>query len=365
VFIGTPEDLGAAGENRLYNGIDLNQFDYCVVSACHIITSNEGVACNGSASSTFGVGLWFNNGTKIQSQSTGAGVHIGGGAGGVCFGDVDIIDNRYNVRISTNRQPGVQNREVFFGATCALDSAKQQGVLVESNSIAHLDFTGTWLASAGVQDSLCHGLDIQVPNPNLVLKCSGVRVFNNRGGGIAASAGDLTITGCVFYSNGNGDAVTVGNGYGNGLWIPNTAVSALRVTGCKFDNNGRAAASAGYGLKLVNGVPVFNVSHNTFYSNAQGSFYCNDTQSAYRIIRDNIGYVTRSRGDATITAGNGSVTVTHGLVSNRAVRVNVTGLGSIPEALFYTTVPNSTSFDIRLGTNATRNNDFQWEAYNI
>lgn len=365
VFIGTPEDLVTTGQNRLYNGIALNQFDYCVVSACHIITSNEGVACNGDASSLFGAGLWFNNGTKIQSQSTGAAVHIGGGAGGVYFGDVDIIDNLYNVRISTARQPGVQNREVFFGATCSLDSAKQQGVLVEPNSITHLDFTGTWLASAGLQNSLCHGLEIQGPNPNLVLKCSSVRFFNNQGGGLVANAGDLTLNGCVFYSNGSGTSVTTGNGYGNGLWVPNTAVSALRVSGCKFDNNGRSAASAGYGMKIVNGVGIFNIAHNTFYSNVQGAISYPGVLDSNRMIRDNLGYVTRARGDATITTGNGSVTVNHGLATDRAVRVNVSGLGSIPEALFYSTVPNSTSFDIRLGITATRNNDFQWEAYSI
>jgi hypothetical protein len=286
VCLCSTEDTISPG-NFLFNGIDLNQFDYCVINGGTIITTNEGVACNGDPSSLFGAGLFLCGGLKISGQSTGAGVHIGGGAGGIYFNDCDVIGNRNNVLIDTARQAGVANREIFFGGTCSLDSANNDAVFVDSNSVTHLQITGTWIASAGTSNSLGLGLNINSPNSTLVCKISGARFFNNAGGGIVINAGSAVISASEIYGNGYGASVTVGNGYGNGIWAPNTNEVGLVITGNNITNNGKSSAGAGSGILLAAGVANSNIQANTVRSNVAGQITDN-SGAVNKLIANNL-----------------------------------------------------------------------------
>lgn len=351
-----PVDYGP--ENRLWDGIDLDQFDYCTVSECHILTQHEGVACNGNPSSLFGAGLWINDGTKIAGQTSpgGSGVHIGGGAGGVYLQDCDIIGNFNNVRVSTDRQPGVINREVFFGSTATLDSAGNAGVLVQENSLTHLDISGTWISSAGLSSSDRPGLEVAPNNAGLTLKMSGPRIFNNAGGGIVINGGSFTLNGGEIFGNGKGTGTLR-----DGISAPNAAIVQLSVTGASIHDNG--STGVGYGINIASGFDNYQIKSNNLYGNSLGQIKADNGNN--KRIRDNLGVLTENAGDGTIIGGAGSVTINHGLDPNISggKRVQVTPLGSASEFPFYASVPNATSFVIQIGGTATRNNDFQWHAY--
>lgn len=363
VFLAAPEDC--SGGVKLHDGITLDRFDYCVISNCHILTTHDGVACNGETDGSFGAGLYITGGCKINGQATGAGVHVGGAAGGVVLGEVDVIGCNYGVRVSTARQAGVANRELFLGAGCTVDSAPQSGIIVEADAITHLSLSGTWVGSCGVTNTLAAGIDILAPNAALVLTAAGARIYNNAGGGLIAAAGDVSLTGCAVWANGVGADVTVGNGYGNGVWTSGAGVYALRLVGNKIDSNGSSGASAGYNVKVATGIDNLLLADNTLHAGVAGNVsYSGGLDGNHRII-DNPGYVTRNSGTAAITVGNTSVIVTHGLTADRGARVNVTPATAAPEDLFYAGTPGTTTFTIGLATAASGTNNFTWEAYSI
>ena len=84
------------------------------------------------------------------------------------------------------------------------------------------------------------------------------------------------------------------------------------------------------------------------------------TVGANTIVRRNIGYLTENSGTATITAGNTSVTVNHGLASTPS-KVLVTPL-SDPGDRYYVTNITDTSFDIVIATAPSADVIFSWYA---
>ena len=289
VFIGAQEDVTVYG-NTLYSGITLNQFDYCRIDGGIIYTTQIGVSCNGDSLSLFGAQLVLTGGLRILNQTAvnGSGVLVGGGAGGVFFDCLDIIGNYWNVRIDTSLQPGVPNREIFFGSSASLDSALQSGIIVGADSCTHLMINGSWISSSGINNSLSSGIEVLSTNANLRIGIVGCRIFNNKGGGIYCAGGDVVISGCVIYGNGTGTGVTVANGYGNGIWITGTTGSAA-LTGNSVFANGYVTAGAGYGIKLLNTIPFFNVSGNFTITNIQGQLSYTGNLDNNRKIHNNSG----------------------------------------------------------------------------
>jgi len=77
-------------------------------------------------------------------------------------------------------------------------------------------------------------------------------------------------------------------------------------------------------------------------------------------IKRNPGYVTENSGTATISAGNTSVTVNHGLASAPKV-VKVTPIGD-PGDRWWVANVGDTSFDIVVASAPTADISFYWEA---
>jgi len=360
VHISPQEDVGAFG-NRLYDGIDFDEFDFVRIYGGTIESTNEGIAVNGNPSNLFGAGLWMGGGLKVTGQVTGAGVHIGGGAGGIYFGDMVSANNFIAVKISVSRQPGAPNREIFFGALCALDATDQECVLIEADSATHVDMTGLWIASAGQVNSLKPGITVQAPNPSLVLTMAGCRVYNNMGGGCIFNDGTIVISGGVYYQNGLGVDVTQANGFGNGIWCPNPAINSISILGARVSNNGNAGNSAGYGVKLSAGVNIYNISNNDVTGNIQGPILEANAPTVTGIIRENIGFVTENAGTVVLLDTNTSITVNHGLTIDPN-NVMVTPIASDEGVGHYVDNVGPTSFDIVLNSVATANRTFEWRA---
>lgn len=258
----SPPELVPATPN-LKHGIWFNQFDYCTVDACTIIVSGTGVKANGNSSSLFGAGLFISGGTKIftNNVSGSIGVQLAGGAGGVVFGAVDIIGCENNVQIDVS-VVSAPNREIFFTASCTVDSAGFSGINVLPNSGSVLDISGTWIASSGQTNATGSGLLIQSPNASLYSQVSGARFFNNGGGGIISNAGVMVINGGLYRVNGKGASG------GHGISFPTANTMGITITGAQVIDNG--TASVGFGIFIQSGVTNTNIQCNSVRNNAQG-----------------------------------------------------------------------------------------------
>jgi hypothetical protein len=370
VFIGDPLDYSAAGENRLWDGIDLDRFDHCVVSGCYILTQHEGVACNGDASGESGEGLWINKGTTITGQviAGGSAVHIGGGTEKVYLNDCDLLGGQDNLKLSKGRQASATNKSVFLGATVTLHGALSQGISVTEDGCITLNVSGSRVSSAGADWSLGNGVYVAPDNPNLHLTLTGVRLTDNAGGGLIAFGGDIVVTGGRIASNGSGALVSLGNGYGNGIWAADASVR-LYVSGTQIDDNGKASIGAGYGIKAIATVSYLNIDGGSLIGNQQGTISYSGTIDSNRRVGSFAGFPGRVSGIATVTSGHYGVTVTHGLQpSGRPVGVSITPIaaGELPpqSGLYSTSTPDQTSFEIYLGgALASRDNVFRWEAF--
>lgn len=263
VFASPPEFV--ASTPNMFNGFNFNRFDYATVDRCQIIVSGTGINANGNNDQSFGAGLYISGGTKISCNNvTGSiGVRLSGAAGGVVFGDCDIINCENNVQIDTS-VAGINNREVFFESGCTLDGAGFAGCNVLANSVVQLMFTGTWLASSGTVNAAGPGLLIAAPqSAGMVTQLTGTRVFNNKGGGVICNAGGFTISGGLIRVNG-----TSGSG-GHGVSFPTANINSIQVTGATIIDNGVAAQ--GFGIAMAAGCTSVNIQTNTLRNNAQGT----------------------------------------------------------------------------------------------
>jgi len=102
------------------------------------------------------------------------------------------------------------------------------------------------------------------------------------------------------------------------------------------------------------------VTHNYLHDNPTQIYVHQDATD--NIVKRNIGYPTENSGTATITSGNTSVTVSHGLVKAPS-KVRVTPLDD-PNSYWYVpkTSITDTTFDIVLASAPATDVEFYWEA---
>ncbi|RLI74084.1 hypothetical protein DRO97_06425 [Archaeoglobales archaeon] len=121
--------------------------------------------------------------------------------------------------------------------------------------------------------------------------------------------------------------------------------------------NTQATPKQAWGINAywVNDVYIYL---NRCYNNVSGQISIGGGSN--QIAKLNIGYITENKGTATITAGNTSVTVSHGLVSTPS-KVIVTPIGD-PGDRFWVANIGASSFDIVVATAPGSDVEFNWEA---
>jgi hypothetical protein len=279
VFMSPPET--ATNPPRLFWGIYCNQFDYTVIESCTIIVKGVGIAAAGNSSGTYGAGFYITGGTKVNTDnvSNSIGVLIGGGCGGVVFGECDIIACEQNV-VFNNTLASAPNREQFFTAGCTLDSAGDNNIWVQNNGAAVIDMTGTWCSSAGQTNASGNGILVNsTQQSGMFVKCNGVRMFNNLGGAIVSNGGGLIFVGGLMISNG------LGASGGHGIWFPTANTSEKTITGSTIINNGNA--TTGTGILIAAGVTNCQIQCNTIHGNAQAQLTDN-SGAVNKLIANNL-----------------------------------------------------------------------------
>jgi len=127
--------------------------------------------------------------------------------------------------------------------------------------------------------------------------------------------------------------------------------SHTRIINNVIKNNG------GYGILEYTGSDNNVIELNEFSGNTSGAV---SKVGSNTKVQNNIGYVTENESSATITNGNTSVTVNHGLVDT-PTNIQLTGTHSeVKDA--YVTNPGATSFDITVDAAVTEDRTVYWKA---
>jgi hypothetical protein len=136
---------GQDGNGNLYHGLWFDQVDQVVLSQFEARGSADALRLNGTVGVGAKANLFLHQG-KIASS--GVGLHIGGGFGGLYVDQSDIIANGTNFLID-HSIAAEGNREIMISGNVSFDSAKDASsasIIVDDSLAANsmLIFTGTW-----------------------------------------------------------------------------------------------------------------------------------------------------------------------------------------------------------------------------
>lgn len=344
VSVGTIVDYSNAGStHRLWKGFKFGGFQQCVVTGGEIVTKSD---CNTIYGDTgLGAELSYDGGMRLFG-SDGKAFYLGGDAGGVYLGRLDVSLCQNGVYCD-DVITGNQNRELFMNSFCTIDTCKGWGLNVESNGLAILVASGIWIAGCG-QPTGEGGIRF-APGAATVARYTGGQIYGNYGNGVEISDGTHNFTGCTINFNGR----VVGGGYG----ILVGAADRLIVSSSFVFDNGNA--TIGNGIWISGVVDNYSIVDNDLTGNGQiGLLLQGGIQPGpTRVVRNNRGFKTEARGTATITAGNTSVTVPHTLnaLTNWPVISNI-GHTAVPKMQNL----NATSFDIAIDVAQGVNVIFSW-----
>lgn len=229
------------GTNRIYNGIWLDNVNVFKYDKFAIQADNNGLLINGASSGGAGSDVYLDHGTVINSN---IGYLVGGGQGGVYFGNLLAYGNNTNYQID-NSLVSNANREIFFSDMAVSDGSKNYGVYINDPLAVSSPITiNAFLASAGLIGTGGTGVEVYVkswPNGRITIgpgqlynaTSDGLKVddastiitidsarhiFNNGGYGINATTANSNISNLSQYMENN----TLGN------YSANVSLSALR-----------------------------------------------------------------------------------------------------------------------------------------
>jgi hypothetical protein len=156
-----------------------------------------------------------------------------------------------------------------------------------------------------------------------------------------------------------------------GLWAQNSfgmyfnqAFSGLSVTDATIGSGGGLNGNTNYGIVIADAAfNNFVISNNILTGNGSGSISNLATGTGYR-IRDNAGYITSSKGLATISSGTTSVVVSHGLAVTPQIQdITLTRTSSNASSVdLYVSNITSAQFTINTGPAPTTSISVAWRA---
>jgi len=299
------------GVDRSGTGLKLNNVIRCEFGRLNIVNCDIGIDIISCRSNTF-TSLWVENcniGIKLEQGTSGsnANTFIGG----------EIH----------NGNPGV----LIYGTA---NNNKFIGMVIE----------GGYQTQVEISSAVIDGAEY-IPNANAFIGCwfesthtSPVMIdFTTDTGG--SRSGRATIIAYNHFTASN-DYVAVDLHDSQNMFIENHIYGTVTVT-INVDGAGH----------VVRGTRRAKLSATNLVINISGSGH---------IIKDNDGFVTENSGTATISAGNTSVTVSHGLADTPS-KVLVTPIGD-PGDRYWVANIGASSFDIVVATAPTADIDFYWQA---
>jgi hypothetical protein len=253
-----------------------------------------------------------------------------------------------------------QTVQVLLCTDCLFDSGNATNVAINplgTGSVQLAKFLNTWACSstAGSGFSVCASSQGTVLRSEF-LQCVG---SNNSAEGLIinySGATDTSVIGGMYAGNTHGLYVASG-------------VTKFKFMGNICRASGQFAANTSYGLVMIGLNDQFTVSDNDF-NNAGGTGNANitapvgGTAGQTWFIKDNQGVVTKSGGQAVLTAAGTTTAVTHGLAGTPRLQdiylTQNSSLGTAAQA--WVSAVGSTTFTITTNANPGAGVNMGWNA---
>jgi len=210
--------------------------------------------------------------------------------------------------------------------------------------------------------------------------------FSNRPGnglqiGTTSTTENVVFLGCTFAYNGGSGAIIgefadntvfddcnfVGNSTttlntGNGLSVAANATD-FTVTNCNFRNGWGSSGSQNYGLAILAGTgDRYVIANNNFGTNGTGGAMLIGATGTNRHVTNNIGFVTKTSGTATILNGTLSIVVNHGLAGQPLSENIIITPRLLPTVAVFVSALSATTFTIEAGGVVGADTAFNWVA---
>jgi len=237
----------------------------------------------------------------------------------------------------------------FFA--CSFDSSTG-GVLL--NHCVDMTFTGCFFSNRPGT-----GLSVGTLKSTENVVFLGCMFFNNGGSGaiIGAFAQDTIFDDCSFIGNSTAVLNT-----GNGLTVAANATN-FTVTNSNFRNGHGSSGSQNYGLAVLNGTgDRFVIANNNFGTNGTGGAMLMGATGTNRHVTNNIGFVTKTSGTATILNGQISIVVNHGLAGQPLSQDIIITPRLLPTVAVFVSAVSATTFTIEAGGVVGADTAFNWVA---
>jgi hypothetical protein len=334
--------------NNTYIGIDSTQSNVVKYDGVDVFDFNY-------------VGYWFHNGFGFDSYVANC-VISGGGAGfaSVYMQDMcdemtfySVIMNRSSYNLYTDASAyGVNLRPEFcrFFA-CSFDSSTT-GVFLRH--CTDMTFVGCFFSNRPG-----NGLQIGTTSITENVVFLGCTFFNNGGSGavVGEFASNTVFDDCNFVGN----STTILN-TGNGLTVAANAID-FTVTNCNFKNGWGSSGSQNYGIAVGAGASDrYIIANNNFGTNGTGGNMLFGGTGSNGSITNNIGFVTKNSGSATIANGTSSIVVTHGLNGQPLSQNIIITPRNTPTVSVYVSALSSTTFTISAAAPVGSDISLNWVA---
>lgn len=306
---------------------------------------------NGTAATANGVRIDNGSDISIRHSVWSAASQIGNGIIITNCGDINLIDcNVIKGGTCLLVNPGNGQTVASLEATNCFFDSSNIGVSVVGSGTgiwARARFVSCWFSSHSQRGVILNSSS-GVTDGVMFLGCE---FYANTTSGLDFFSGsaskNIGVQDCVFA--GNGTAINVGANH-----------SFVRIQGCHIGPYAGFGANTN-GIFFNGAFSDYNVTNN--YIAGNGTNVTIGTPGSNVVFAANEGFVTANKGTTTITSGNTSVIVSHGLgVTPASSDILVTAIKTLGSAsFFYVDTITSTQFTIHTNVNPAANVDFAWQ----
>jgi hypothetical protein len=264
-----------------------------------------------------------------------------------------VIMNMSEYNVVTDSPVYAVNRRPEFCRfiSCSFDSSVSG---VKLDHCTDMTFTGCFFSNRPG-----NGLQVGFNKITENVVFQGCMFFNNGGSGavIGSFAKDTMFNNCSFIGN----STTVLN-TGNGLTVAANTTD-FTITNCNFRNGHGSSGSQNYGLAVLSGTGNrFVIANNNFGTNGAGGAVLMGATGGTVHVANNIGFVTKNSGTATMLNGTSSIVVNHGLGGQPVSQDIIVTPRLVPTVDVYISALSSTTFTIATNAPVGADRTFNWVA---
>lgn len=321
-----------------------------IITGCHSYGNNDGLRLAGAPKNVIVSDSYFTNNVRdgIRVETLNA-------SGSLVISNSFLTGNgnRGFIAVREGRKISITN--------CVVTDNEDSGIQIGASSPLGRTFEAVSIESCEIANNGDEGIWSTEPVKNFTI--SGNQIYKNYERGIFVdSGGYVTITDNHVFNNGQ---VGIGSASRDGIRIEASSTPLEGIVSGNVCYDDQDTKTQRYGLfTFGSGTGVVNIVNNDFRNNESGPVSFNDGLGAKRLF-NNVGFVTENSGTATVSSGDTTVVVPHGLSLTPPIEnITVTPTNNLGNASnYWVSDVTANSFTINVNTDPGQDGaTFVWTA---